>query len=322
MSSRSRSRSTDSRSSAEAAAPAPNPGGQEQQDAQHPCQCAVCQDHFTDDDVVSTTVCQHKVCVTCFAQLDSRACAACRELWPAEVWARLGLIVRPATRDTSGDLASNDQATVEGEIDITHETDRRSDVLYATEIPFLVHVPLWHAPINMVATLYMGREAAPVIYMPHIRIDLVEPGPSSVRMVRTDAGTIYYALNYGRSNIAAATFQLYRTNIVTGRGSTSDPVAFTLRHTRDALRIGGDMVGVLEVIDETGARISGPHFDGNVMTLPDRVPEHDTDARSACMTHLDDEYSAVQGAIDERIKSPPQAWALSACRLRCHCAQM
>ena len=176
MSSRSRSRSTDSRASAEAAAPAPNPGGQEQQDEQHPYQCAVCQDHFPVDDVVSTTVCQHKVCVTCFAQLDSRACAACRELWPAEVWARLGLTVQPATRDTSGDLASTVQ-TVPGHVDLTHLTYRRSDVLYATEIPFLVHVPLWHAPISMVATLYMGREGAPVIYMPQIGIDLVEPDP-------------------------------------------------------------------------------------------------------------------------------------------------
>jgi hypothetical protein len=299
MPGRSRSRSTDSRSSAEAAAPAPNTGGQEEEDEEHPYQCAVCQDHFTVDDIVSTTVCSHKVCDTCFAQLDSRACATCRAVWPEVAWTRLNLPVQPATRDTSGDLASNDQMTVEGEIDLSHETDRRSDVLYATEIHFMVH--LQHAPINMVATLYMGREGAPVIYTPQIGIDLVEPDPSPVKLVNGGTGTINYALNYGRSNIAAATFQLYRTNIVTGRRSTSDPVAFTLRHTRSALRIGSDMVGVLEVLDETGARISGPHFDGNMMTLPDRVPEGDTDARSAFMSHLNDEYSAIQRAIDDRM---------------------
>lgn len=59
------------------------------------------------------------------------------------------------------------------------------------------------------------------------------------------------------------------------------------------------VIGVLEVLDQTGARISGPHFDGNVMTLPDRVPEGDTDSRSAFMSHLDDVYSSVQRSIDE-----------------------
>lgn len=277
-----------------------NTRGQEEQDDEHPHECPVCLKYFPTEDVIATTVCSHIVCATCLAQLDSRACVTCRALWPSETWTWRDLPVPPATRDTSGDLASTVQ-TVPGHVDLSHETDRRSMVLYATEIPFMVHVPLWHAPISMVATLYMGREGAPVHYEPQIRIDLVEPDPSPVKLVNGGTGPINYALNYGRSNIAAATFQLYRTNIVTGRHSNSDYTAFTLWHTRDALRIGGDMVGVLEVLDETGARISGPHFDGNVMTLPDHVPEHDTDARSAFLTHLHGEYSAVQRAIDERM---------------------
>jgi hypothetical protein len=296
MSSRSHSRSTDSRSSAEAAAPAPNTGGQAQEDEDHPYQCAVCQDHFTVDDVVSTTVCQHKVCDTCFAQLDSRACVTCRTVWPRETWSRLGLTVQPETRDTSGDLASTVQ-TVPGHVDLTHLTDRRSDVLYATEIHVILplHDGRNNPSVNLVATVYMAREGAPVHYEPHIRIDLVEPDPSSVRMVHADTGTINYALKYGQSNIATASVQLYRTNI------ESVPVTFTMRHTRNALRIGSDMIGVLEVLNHMGACISGPHFDGNMMTLPDRVPEDETDQRSYFMSHLDDEYSAVQRAIDERM---------------------
>ena len=39
----------------------------------------------------------------------------------------------------------------------------------------------------------------------------------------------------------------------------------------------------------------------HVMTLPDRVPEGDTDSRSAFMSHLDDVYSCVQRNIDERM---------------------